>query len=990
MPPERSSVPVKLSLPLQYQQELFTELRAEDELVILARGLGLLHLISNLLHFYDAAGNNLVLVVGADERENEWIGEALAEHYATSKSPLARGLKVINTEKATVPLRWVSRSAPCRLQCIDRISRERMYGEGGILSVTSRILVVDLLSKLLDPEKVTGMVILHADKVLATSLEAFIVRVYRQSNKRGFLKAFSDSPEPFTTGFSPLANMLRNLFLRKASLWPRFHVSVAESLEGNRKAEVIELEVPMSDKMREIQNAVLECVEISITELRKSNTGLDMEEWTLDSALHRNFDMIIRRQLDPIWHRVSFRTRQIVSDLTDLRAILHALLSYDAVSFVKYLDTIVSANAPPPGSSRHSYSPWLFLDAAHVLFQTAKSRVYEGKLNNELTRLSSSTTFSSELNPALEELPKWSVLSEVLGEIEHDAYLHPVRMDQSNSTILIMCSDQRVCRQLREYIGTMHAKIAQAPESKEDGDPSDDKPSAELMMRRRLREYLNWKRSLSNVNKNLSQSGEDDRSGKPESPAAQSAHQGRPPPNKRRRVRGGGAVTSAAGRVPNSSVQTEVELPGQVVSLLSEIQPTEAEETQKEEVILDELEDMEDFYELYDMNDLVMIHPYDGDMDEHILEEVRPRYIIMYEPDPAFIRRVEVYRSSHSGRNVKVYFMYYGGSVEEQRYLSAVRREKDSFTKLIKEKGNMAVTLTHDKKAEDPQEQFLRTVNTRIAGGGRLAATASPPRVVVDVREFRSALPSLLHGNNMIVIPCQLTVGDYILTPDICVERKSIRDLISSLKNGRLYNQAETMLQYYKSPLLLIEFDQNKSFTFDAFASVPTGPTFMTDYGFSSSGTATSTSSSSLANPSNPKSAQHLLVLLTLAFPRLKIVWSSSPYQTAEIFAELKKNAQEPDPLRAVQLGLDIDISNSSGSADLMAAAGIEHRTFNLLPQDMLRAVPGVTPQALERLIVETDNISDIANMDAEQLDPLVGKEAARKIVAFFQKSVFD
>lgn len=61
----------------QYQQELFTELRAEDELVILARGLGLLHLITNLLHFYDAAGNNLVLVVGADERENEWIGEGM-------------------------------------------------------------------------------------------------------------------------------------------------------------------------------------------------------------------------------------------------------------------------------------------------------------------------------------------------------------------------------------------------------------------------------------------------------------------------------------------------------------------------------------------------------------------------------------------------------------------------------------------------------------------------------------------------------------------------------------------------------------------------------------------------------------------------------------------------------------------------------------------------------------------------------------------------
>lgn len=163
---------------------------------------------------------------------------------------------------------------------------------------------------------------LRTDRIVATSIEAFIIRAYREHNKRGFLKAFSDSPEPFTTGFAPLANSLRNLFLRKTSLWPRFHVTVAEALEGHRKAEVIELEVPMSDKMREIQNAVLECVEICIGELKKANTGLDMADWTLDSALHRSFDIAIRRQLDPIWHRVSFRTRQIVSDLSDLRAIL--------------------------------------------------------------------------------------------------------------------------------------------------------------------------------------------------------------------------------------------------------------------------------------------------------------------------------------------------------------------------------------------------------------------------------------------------------------------------------------------------------------------------------------------------------------------------------------------------------------------------------------------------------------------------------------------
>ena len=237
---------------------------------------------------------------------------------------------------------------------------------GGIFSITSRILVVDLLTGLLDPESITGLVVLHADRVIATSLEAFILRVYRQKNKIGFLKAFADNPDPFTTGFSPLSTMMRNLFLKKASLWPRFHVTVAQSLEGKKKAEVIELEVPMTDSMRDIQNAIMECVEISIHELKKGNSGLEMDDWNLDSALLKNFDVIVRRQLDPNWHRVSWKTRQIVNDLTVLRNLLTAVLAYDAVSFLQYLDTIHAAHSPPPGSTRQNQSPWLFLDAAQT------------------------------------------------------------------------------------------------------------------------------------------------------------------------------------------------------------------------------------------------------------------------------------------------------------------------------------------------------------------------------------------------------------------------------------------------------------------------------------------------------------------------------------------------------------------------------------------------------------------------------------------------
>lgn len=804
----------------------------------------------------------------------------------------------------------------------------------------------------------TPPIYLTSSRIVATSIEAFIIRIYRQMNKAGFLKAFSDDPLPFTTGFAPLASMMRNLFLRKPSLWPRFHVTVAKSLEGRKKAEVIELEVPMTDGMRDIQNAIVECVQVSINELRRADTGLELDDWELDSALHRSFDIIVRRQLDPIWHRVSYKTRQMVNDLSILRSILHALLTYDAVSFNKYLDTILAAHQPPPGSNRQNQSPWLFLDAANTIFETAKRRVYTGKPVDGETP-GASGALPDSLRPVLEEQPKWAVLADVLEEIERDVYFNPGLRDDSNGTILIMCSDQGTCRQLKEYLQNMHVFPSKTEEEEDDDEMNEDaevKPSATFIMRRKLRNYLNWKRDFARVSASLFTENQKALEGFTDQKGA-NGHRGKGPPNKRRRVRGGSAAAAGGGRSVNSSMQIAEDKESQVASLLAEIQPNEGDGAQKDEIAVDSLDDMEDYFELYDMNDLVVVHPYDGDMDEHVLEEVRPRYVVMYEPDAAFIRRVEVYRSSHDDRNVRVYFMYYGGSVEEQRYLSAVRREKEAFTRLIKEKGNMALTFTLDGAApSDPQEQFLRTVNTRIAGGGRLAATAEPPRIVVDVREFRSSLPSLLHGRSNIVVPCLLTVGDYVLTPDICVERKSVRDLISSFKNGRLFNQAETMLQHYKYPMLLIEFDQNKSFTLDSFG---------TDH------------TTSLIKADNPQDLQSKLALLTLAFPRLKIIWSSSPYQTAEIFDELKKQQEEPDPIKAVQIGL-------------VAGEDPSDQSFNQTPQDMLRAVPGITAKNLPRITLEVNNIAEVSSLTEAELEPMIGKEAGRQVHRFFNRSVLE
>ncbi len=78
-----------------------------------------------------------------------------------------------------------------------------------------------------------------------------------------------------------------------------------------------------------------------------------------------------------------------------------------------------------------------------------------------------------------------------------------------------------------------------------------------------------------------------------------------------------------------------------------------------------------------------------------------------------------------------------------------------------------------------------RGLSTRIAGGGSTDIAAS--RVIVDMREFRSTLPALLHAHEIQVVPATLQVGDYVISPAMVVERKSVADLIQSFNSGRLW-----------------------------------------------------------------------------------------------------------------------------------------------------------------------------------------------------------
>lgn len=56
------------------------------------------------------------------------------------------------------------------------------------------------------------------------------------------------------------------------------------------------------------------------------------------------------------------------------------------------------------------------------------------------------------------------------------------------------------------------------------------------------------------------------------------------------------------------------------------------------------------------------------------------------------------------------------------------------------------------------------------------------------MREFRSEFLFLLYRRGIDIEFVILEVGDYILILEMCVERKSISDLIGFLNSGRFYS----------------------------------------------------------------------------------------------------------------------------------------------------------------------------------------------------------
>ncbi|XVE57543.1 hypothetical protein DITRI_Ditri04bG0098700 [Diplodiscus trichospermus] len=959
---------------LKFHEQIVSDVLEDPSggLVILSTGLSLPKLLSSFLSLHSQSNGSLLLLH--------------SPQFSSSLKSLLLSLS------PNLPLSEITADLPSS-------NRVSLYSSNRILLLSARILIVDLLTQKAHTSLISGVIFLNAHSLSESSTESFIVRIIKAFNKNASVFAFSDKPYSMVSGFSKTERIMKSLFIKKLHLWPRFQVNVSEELERD-PPEVVDIRVPMSKYMLGIQKAIVEVMDACLKEMRKTNK-VDVEDLTVENGLFKSFDEIVRRQLDPIWHTLGKKTKQLVSDLKTLRKLLDYLVRYDAVSYLKYLDTL--------RVSESFRSVWIFAESSYKIFDYAKKRVYRlsrsdgTKIGRPSKNLSgkkrklkggnsdgviggtSSTSIKNGvvLDEVLEESPKWKALREVLQEIEEErqkqASSEEPLLDvgeDNNGIILVACKDERSCMQLEDCITNSPQKVMrdewqkyllskvelrgmQTPQKKKPKTPKGygildgivpvtPAQNAEASIACK-QEHEALVAAASKIKRNQVKKEKD----AAHDPEPQVGSQGHGKGKGRGRIKKGPANTRYS-RNKDGSNNTEVETDGREISgsqnegQINEINPTIGNGVLRKHI--DRIDDAK----TDSAKQLPPVHFHALERDQPILDVLRPSVIIVYHPDMTFVREIEVYKAENPGKKLKVYFLFYEASTEVQKFEASIRRENGAFESLIRQKSMMMIPVDQDgfclglNSSSELQGSVSQNSITRKAGGRKEAGKEM--QVIVDMREFMSSLPNVLHQKGMRIIPVTLEVGDYVLSPLICVERKSIQDLFMSFTSGRLYHQVETMVRYYQIPVLLIEFSQDKSFSFQ--------------------------SASDIGDDVTPNNIISKLSLLVLHFPRLRIIWSRSLHATAEIFASLKANQDEPDEAKAMRVGVP--------SEEGFIENDVRAENYNTSAVEFLRRLPGVTDSNYRAIMDGCKSLAELALLPMEKLAELMGGRKAAQTLRDF------
>lgn len=920
---------------LPFIDEIVRETHSADSLQVVGKGLGVHHAITT---FIGSAVDDKSVVLGINisrPSATTFIWPAL-QCAAYSLPPMKAAL--------LLP-RFLNSDYTAR-------DRTAVYNGSGFIVVTSAILVHDLLHDTLPVDRVSGIVVFAADQIKERSNEHFCLSLFRARNRTAFIKAFSDNAGGLARGFHTAEKLMRMLYVSRLVLWPRFHKSVRRALRAH-VLDLVDLAVQPSPRVVTMLAALRDTVFAVLTDLKAMIRTIDFSDLYLEKPgimnssertattsrglMVSNFDDVVRRQIDGSDLFISPRARSLLADLTVLRALIRDAYNLDAVQFYQRIVTLRHA-----AQRGHS---WLVRKEAQAAVLMARSRVWvvrKGHFDRK-ERKEKAETANVEKNaadlvcepskdlvtiPTLESCPKWKVLCDVLNEIRTD--IHCAGGNADVGRVLIIVREKRTVDELRTVLidsETVHLRkqfehifpsVAQRAAQSDAHDGMQQITMTQFVVPENAQQCRKASGAQNVVSNDRGQ-------------------------------RDKNLVHRSRTKRTHSYRGTNMSSEEKVGSILEDVfQEVGSESSTDLEVLLWCMEwvDVEG-------------------RGHRVLDEHRPAFVILYHADLAFVRQVEVYKAANPGRPVRMYILSYDDSVEEERFRYASEREKVAFKTLIRERATM--TVHFDQEGRLPEVDFSQHIlsrgddallpkrglgkdrDSRRSNSLDGASMSKQQCVIVDTRELRSSLPMLLHQSKLTIVPITLEVGDFILSNDIGIERKTVPDLHGSFGSGRLFNQAEALCRHYKHPCLLIELDTDRSLSLAAVSG-----------GVPSELLATSILSK--------------MVLLVQQFSSLRLLWARGPHDAAELFGRLKEHEGQPDPKIAAKLGVD-----SKESDD---------QTFNTGPQALLRSLPGIDSHNMNRVMRKVRNVATLVNMSITEMKDVLGSAAkATKLLNFVNET---
>ena len=249
---------------LQFHQEIINEVATASGLIVIARGLGLNIIIRSLVHLY--ADPKVLVFLIARESDDSFF-ELDDEKYNDLALETSSYINRIKPEHSIK-------------------QRSRIYSKGGVIILSARVFLTDLLHSRLPIPLITGVLIPDAHtyfyivfrflillkiRISEFGMEAFCLCLVRKQNDSAFIKAFSDNPEALIRGFAKSEKILRTLRTSNLYLYPRFHASVNSEL-SHARIEIIEINSQLTQRMKMIQMSILGILEASIGDICKDNS----------------------------------------------------------------------------------------------------------------------------------------------------------------------------------------------------------------------------------------------------------------------------------------------------------------------------------------------------------------------------------------------------------------------------------------------------------------------------------------------------------------------------------------------------------------------------------------------------------------------------------------------------------------------------------------------------------------------------------------------